>query len=404
MFAFHVVLSREFGLARYGALYTVISIATFIGTMGSILTIIVARLVAELRDDPARLALLCGSSLRKSAYIGVLAFLVMAALTVPLSHFLRLPDLAVALFLAIYAGMQIALAALRGILQGLQEFARLAFSLSLEALIRTGLAIAMALYGLGVVSSVGAYVLGAVFAVGFSVFAVMRSTRISFGRARLSTSRVMSLSFGAAFSVLTIAALSTVDVLLVRHFFDNVSSSVYGALSLAGKMVFFAVGFLPTILLPKATSNALSGAKPFRILFPATLLVIALSGLALGAFWLFPIPIVNILTGGQYAAAAHYLFRYGLAMAFLGASNAFVAYRIGVSDFRFIPGALFLVVSEAVAIAMFHASLDQVVLIVVAVNAVVLAVVLYGLGRKSNFTAGSFRSDPVLIAEDIQAH
>jgi O-antigen/teichoic acid export membrane protein len=404
MFAFHVVLSREFGLARYGALYTVISIATFIGTMGSILTIIVARLVAELRDEPQRLALLCGSSLRKSAYIGALICVVVAAFTVPISHFLRISELSVVFLLAVYAGTQIALAALRGVLQGLQEFARLALSLILEALVRTGLAIVMALYGLGVVSSVGAYVLGALLAVGFSFGAVFRSTRIHFGRARLSTSRVMNLSFGAAFSVLAIAALSTVDVLLVRHFFDNVSSSVYGALSLAGKMVYFAVGFLPTVLLPKATSNALSGAKPLKILLPATLLIIVLSCIALGAFWLFPVWIINVLTGGQYAAAAHYLFRYGLAMAFLGASNAFVAYRIGVGDFRFIPAALVLVVSEAAVITMFHSTLDQVVTIVVAVNAAVLAVVLYGLGRKPTFTVGEFQPDPALIAEEVQAH
>ena len=47
---FHVVFSREFGLARYGALYTVI-IATFVGAMGG---------------GPQSLALLCGSSLRKA--------------------------------------------------------------------------------------------------------------------------------------------------------------------------------------------------------------------------------------------------------------------------------------------------------------------------------------------------
>ena len=404
MFTFHVVLSREFGLTRYGALYTVISIATFIGTMGGILTIIVARLVAEHREEPERLSLLCGSSLKKSSYVGAVTCVLVASLSVPISQFLRVPEVSVIVFLAIYAGGQIALAGLRGVLQGLQEFSRLAGSLILEALVRTGLAIAMALFGFGVASAVGAYVLGAVVAIGYSLLAVRHSTRLRFGGAGLSTSRVVRLSFGAALSTLAIAALSIVDVLLVRHFFNNVTSSVYGAVSLAGKMIYFAVGFLPTVVLPKATSNSLSGAKPFQILFPATLLILTLSCIALGAFWFFPRLIIEVLTGGQYTAAAQYVFRYGLAMAFLGASNAFVAYRIGVNDFKFIPAALLLVVAEVVAITLLHRTLDQVITIVIIVNAAVLVAVLYGLGRNNIFKAGSLQTDPMLVAEEVQAH
>ena len=181
MFAFHVVLSRKLGLAQYGALYTLISIATFIAVLGGILTIVIARLIAEHRTETERLSLLCGSSLKQSAYIAAGALLVMLALSVPIAKFLRVADVTAVVFLAVFAGGQLALAGLRGVLQGLQQFPRLAASLIIEAFVRTGLAIALAVAGLGIAAAIGAYALGTIVAIGYCVYAVRRSTSLRFG-------------------------------------------------------------------------------------------------------------------------------------------------------------------------------------------------------------------------------
>ncbi len=404
MFAFHFVLSRKLGLAQYGALYTVISMATFIAVLGGILTIVIARLIAEHRREPQKLSLLCGSALKMSSYIGIAFFFVLLALSIPIAQFLRVPDIAVVMFLALFAGGQLALAGLRGVLQGLQEFPRLAMTLIVEAFVRTGLAIAMATLGSGIAAAVGAYAVGTIIAIAYAVLAVRRSTHLSFGAAGMAAGRVARLSFGAAFSTLAIAALGIIDVLLVRHYFSNAASSIYGAVSLAGKMVYFAVGFLPTIVLPKATAGALSGDRPARVLLPASLIILFMSFVSLAVFWLLPGPIVAAMAGHQYDAAVPLVFRYAVAMTFLGASNAFVAYRLGVNDFSFIPAALLLVVAEGVAITFLHRTLDEVIAIVIVVNAVVLAAVLFGLGRKSAFTPRVLEIDPMLIAEEIQAH
>jgi O-antigen/teichoic acid export membrane protein len=404
MFAFHVVLSRKLGLAQYGALYTLISIATFIAVLGGILTIVIARLIAEHRTETERLSLLCGSSLKQSAYIAAGALLVMLALSVPIAKFLRVADVTAVVFLAVFAGGQLALAGLRGVLQGLQQFPRLAASLIIEAFVRTGLAIALAVAGLGIAAAIGAYALGTIVAIGYCVYAVRRSTSLRFGGSGVTARRVARLSFGAALSTLAIAALGIVDVLLVRHYFSNAASSVYGAVSLAGKMVYFTVGFLPMIVLPKATAGALSGDKPGRVLLPAAAIVFFMSAVSLAIFLLFPGPLVAALAGHQYDAAVPYVFRYTLAMTFLGASNAFIAYRLGVNDFSFIPAALLLVFTEALAIVFLHHTLDEVISIVIIVNAAVLLAVLFGLGKKNAFVPYVMEIDPMLIAEEIQAH
>jgi len=192
-------------------------------------------------------------------------------------------------------------------------------------------------------------------------------------------------------------------VVLVRHYFNNETSSVYGAVSLAGKMVYFAVGFLPTVVLPKATAGALAGERPARVLLPATLIMIAMAAVSLSIFWIVPGALVAAMTGHQYGDAVPYVFRYALAMTFLGASNAFIAYRLGVSDFKFVPAALVMVIAEAGAIALVHSTIDQVITIVIVFNVAVLAVVVYGLGKKNAFAPITGETDPMLIAEEIQA-
>jgi len=207
MFAFHFVLSRQLGLARYGALYTVISLATFIAVLGGILTIVVARLVAEHRANPDQLGSLCGSSVKRSAQIGLGAFIVLLASAFPIAQFLRVSELSVLAFLALFAGGQIALAGFRGVLQGLQQFQRLAWTLIIEAFVLTSLAIVLAVFGFGLSTAIGAYAIGTLVAGAYALAAVRKSVRFRFTGAGLPFQSIARLSFCAALSTAAIAAL-----------------------------------------------------------------------------------------------------------------------------------------------------------------------------------------------------
>lgn len=405
MFAYHVALSRSLGVERYGVLYTLVSAATFIAVIASILTIVIARLLAEaaVKTNRDLLRSLVGSSLRRGTLAGVAASVVLLAIALPMASFLHLQTPAAVFALVVFAGTQFVLAAARGVLQGLQKFFPLAWSLVVEAFLRTALAIWLTWLGHGVTYAVGAYALGSLIAMVYTVWYVVRIIPPSRERTGLAKTGILRLSSGAAISTLAIAALGILDVVLVRHYFDNLTSSIYSAVSLAGKLVYLAAGFLPTLLLPKATATAFEGGKSWRILLPAGAAMAIMSGVTLILFWLVPGQLIRAVTGPQYAGAAQYIFRYAIAMTFLGATNALIAYRIALSDFSFIPGAVFAVVLQGVCIALFHNSIDQVILIVIGTNAAAFAAVAFGLPGRLRSGSGVMQIDPMLIAEELES-
>lgn len=404
MFAYHVVLSRSLGVERYGVLYTLVSAATFIAVVASILTIVIARLFAEanVTANQKLLRSLAGSSLRRGSLAGIAAGLVLAAISLPMSAFLHLQTPEAVLALALFAATQFVLAAGRGVLQGLQKFVPLAWSIVLESFIRTALAIWLISLGHGVTFAVGSYAAGSLVGMIFTIWCVVKVAPPLWERSGLATSGILRLSTGAAVSTLAVAALGILDVVLVRHYFDNVTSSIYSAVSLAGKIVYLAAGFLPTLLLPKATASAFKGGKSWRVLLPAAASMAVMSCVTLILFWFVPGSLIRAVTSAQYADASSYVFRYAIAMTFLGATNALIAYRIALSDFRFIPGAVGAVVLQAVCIAFLHHSLGQVIAIVIATNAAAFAAVALGLPGRLRAGSGAVQIDPLIVAEELE--
>jgi O-antigen/teichoic acid export membrane protein len=211
----------------------------------------------------------------------------------------------------------------------------------------------------------------------------------------------LRLSRSIVVSSTAIALISTVDVILARHYLTNVESGAYAAVALVGKTLFFAMSFMPTVLLPKAAQSA-SAADLRKLLLNAGLVMGALSALALAVFFFVPGALIRLLAGQGYENAASYVFSYGIAMAALGAANGFAAYRIGVSDFRYVRFAVILACVEIIGIAVFHGSIGQIVSIVLAVTIGLLVAVLWGIGKaRQNVFAGT---PLVLLQQEVEAH
>lgn len=404
MFAYHVALSRSLGVDRYGVLYALVSAATFIAVIANILTVVIARVIAEARATAGSdlVSALVASALRRGTIAGFAAAALLLVLAFPLAGFLHLQTAGAVFALVFFTATQFVLAAARGVLQGLQRFFALAWSLVLEALIRTTLAIWIVSIGHGVTAAVAAYAVGSALAMGYTLWTTFRLTAPRSRATGLGSRAIARLSAGAAASTLAIAALGILDVVLVRHYFDNVTSSIYSAVSLAGKIVYLAAGFLPTVLLPKTTATLFEGRNPWKVLVPAAVTMFVMASVTLVMFALFPQPLIYLITGPRYAAASHYVFRYALAMTFLGATNAMVAFRIALSDFAFIPAAIAAVLIQAICIVIFHRTLDQVVAIVIATNAAAFAAVVAGLPQRLRSASGAVQMDPVLVAEELE--
>jgi O-antigen/teichoic acid export membrane protein len=378
-FAFHMLVSRRLGVDAYGSLNALLAGFTVLYVPAAILTTVVAKYAAEFRavGDTARLRAL---ALRIAVWLSAaaLAIFVLGALAAPaIATYLHVADARSVVLTAAILAVNLVLPVLRGVLQGVENFRAFAVSAILEAAVKVGLAFALTGAGFGVNGALAAWLLGSV----ASLVWTGAILAIEYGRAaaaplRLDVARLLRTTGGVALATLCVASLGFSDVVIVKHVFDARTAGLYGATSLAGKMLYWLVSFVPIVVLPRAVSRVATGASARPILLQALGIVAVLAGAGLAAYALFPGAIVRALAGGAFGDAAPLLLPYGVATTLLAVLNTVVIYKIGVHRFGFVIPLALVALAELIAIATFHDTPYRVISILIVADAVALAVTL----------------------------
>jgi O-antigen/teichoic acid export membrane protein len=391
-FAFHAVVSRRIGVDAYGSLNALSSGFTIAQAPAVILTTVLIKLTAEFHaaNDEAHLRALARTV---TAYLLLIAAAILAlgALCAPaIADYLHIPDvMPVLLMLAILAANVVL--PIRGILQGVEDFVGFAFSLVFEGAGKFGLAVAFTGIGWALRGALGGWTIGVMLSLAFTWVLISRkfrrAPRVPF---HTDSRHVIGMSVNIAIATLAITSLGFSDVVIVKHLFDPKSAGLYSAASLAGRMLFFLVAFVPAVLLPHASNLLLKGLPTASTLRQAVAAVLLLAAGGLVLFAVFPGQILGALVGHAFASAAPLLLPYGIAMAILVVTNTFVSYRIAMTRFEFVPLLAVIAALEIPAFFVFHASVLQIITILIVMNSLALCSVLYPFaGRRAQGLASS---------------
>jgi O-antigen/teichoic acid export membrane protein len=379
-YVFHFILSRKLGVEVYGALSALLGGFMIFSVPAAVITTVVVKYAAEFRATGStgriralvrRAATVLGGAAFAAAFLGL-------ALSGTFAAFLHIGDRAAVMLLVIIWCLNLLTPALRGVLQGTEDFVSFSISCVLEAALKTAFAVAFAFAGFGLEGVMLGWLIGTSLALAYTA-------GVLFGRYRnvageplfLDYRRLLGTSGGVALATLCLTSLGFSDVVIVKHYFPPREAGLYGAASLAGKMLFWLVGFVPTIVLPRATSLAASGRQPLPVLLQAVAVVAVMAGSGLFVFSAFPSFVVGTLAGKSFAAAAPLVFPYGIATVLLAALNSVIFYKMGIHRFDFVAPLAVVAVGEIVAISLFHASLIRVVETLIGGNALGLAAALY---------------------------
>jgi O-antigen/teichoic acid export membrane protein len=387
-FLAHAIASRQLGVTAYGGLYALINAALIVGLPAAFVAPVVTQLAAEFRalHDDGHLRGLTKEVGDGFARLGLLYMVVAAFAAIPFAQFLHVPVWS-AQFVGLIAGVTLYLSALRAIAQGTQDFMGYALSNSIEGIAKVcGIALLIAV-GLKLGGGIIGFFCGPLCAL---VYLGRRLGRHYSGveahNVRYDWRRILNAGAGAAAATISVALMGSADVVLVKHFFQPQAAGIYAAASLGGKMLFYLVGFIPTVLLPQAADRHARGAQTREILTGSLLMlvVVALSGLFV--FRYFGINVLHALVGHAFDAAAPLLTTYGTAMVLLALTNALTSYGIATHRLAFTVPLLICTLGTLGAIASFHFSLHTVVEIMVAGNAVAALAVAASLGLQRNTT------------------
>ena len=182
------------------------------------------------------------------------------------------------------------------------------------------------------------------------------------------------------YSVLApIALLASIDIFVVKHYFDPETAGFYGAVSAVSKIIFFLTASVTAVLLPSVKLK--QSVKENRALFIKSLaLIVALGGVTLAIFTLFSEQVVSGLMGSKYLVYANLLEELSVAMFLLSIAGVIIIYNLALR--RYMTGIIIAISLMGVfgLFAINHSSLNDVAdsLIISNVGVIVAFVVWHG--------------------------
>lgn len=219
--------------------------------------------------------------------------------------------------------------------------------------------------------------------------------------ARLTTANTKLVS---TFIVLTACyegtqiIINNSDILMVKHYFEATQAGLYASLALIGRVVYFIAWMFVMILLPTVVQRKKDGLSTAPVLFKYVLIIGVFSTIIVTACWLFPELIVQLMFGEDYLAISSLLWKYATATSLFAISNIFAYYYLSLDHYVPVIISGILGFSQIALIALYHDSLEQVVVVqIIAMAILLLFQLVYFVYKNNKNKKELLKAEPNLI-------
>lgn len=320
-YLYQILLGRMLTPAEFGLVATAISLINFFSFSSGTLTKIIAK---EVSLGNGRI----GKKLLLHFSMTIIILSVISLLFLPLiEKGIRMPKEAV--FMSLLAGwLFVYFSGLLGMLNGLKKFIQQNIGAIIVSVVKCILGISLIFFLKnslhGITGILGGIIIG--------IFALLFFLKNHIGEDNTHKIRYR-FAFGTLVSSLLLAGLLTIDIMLVRHFFDDISVGKYTAASTLAKTVWIAGSAFSMVIFPNVSKK-----KPQIELFTRGLLYTCLLVFAfLLPFIIMPGFITHILIGQKYLVTDGVLSLLATNMGLYTLIMYFTTYDIAIERFNFIP-------------------------------------------------------------------
>jgi O-antigen/teichoic acid export membrane protein len=361
-FAFNALSARMLGTAQYGTLAAVIALLYVGSPIFFSIQTVASRLTTKLvaSGEEARIRGLIRFYGLRLGLGGLLLAAAVAISSSALARFLRVPSpvpiaiLAIAVLLSVLTHLQ------RGVLQGSMEFGRYALSTVTEATAKIGASVLiLVVLWRSVDAAVLAMALGSALGLFVNSF-LLRFLPQSRGRPRPIPHpyRYSALTLSC---LLLLAVLLSMDLLASKRYLDPHTAGIYAAVSLSGKIVFFATSALAVYLFPIFSERRDRGVDAKGTLTGALAVLLLGSASLVAGYFFMPHVLITLLFGHSYDSATAYVgwmaiafsayaFLYLTAIYLLSQENIIVSLVLGIAA-----------LGQAAGLYTFHSTISAIV-------------------------------------------
>ena len=374
-FLFHSYMLRHLSPADFGILYAMLALLMIVSIPAMTIQTVITKYASHFKahNQYGKIRFLFFHSLKKLLLYGVTGFLIFLALSGHIARFQQLPSRAPVAIIGFILLFSVIAPAAGGIIQGLQRFNYLGWSMILGTGFRLLSGIILVIIGLGVNGALSASIIGILFGL-FIIFLPLRSLFQGRTNERVDFKEIYQYSAPVVLTLLCFMILTNVDAVLVKHFFSPLEAGNYSAAALVGRIIIFLPMAIAIVMFPK-TSELYAQKKDSLIILKKSLIYVGLlAGGTTLIFFLFPRFPLWLLSGNRFQASTPLVGKFALAMTFFGLVNILFFYQLSIHRFRFLYLAGAFTLLQIIAISLFHNTLSQVVWILVANGALLFLV------------------------------
>jgi len=243
----------------------------------------------------------------------------------------------------------------------------------LSAIIKLFLGMVFIFYGFSTVGVMFAILLSYVipYLLGFGFIKFLFKRNVSNVRIKWKDIVVYAAPSGAALVGLT--AISSIDLLLVKHLFDANSAGVYAGLSLLGRVVFFFTAPITVVMFP-LMSRKYDKKENYNKVLLFAILTVGVSSFGISLFYfLFPEFVIRLFLKNEvYLNAVPYLGMIGIFASLHSLNSAMMYYFLSIRKTWIYKPIVVAGLLQALGIYLFHDSLGLVIGISILMTALLL--------------------------------
>jgi O-antigen/teichoic acid export membrane protein len=375
-FIFNVVMARLLGPALFSQAAAIVTLLMLLSCISLSFQMVCAKFVAR-NETPGAKSKVYRRISRQAWQWGIVVALVLTIAQKPITSYLRMPNSWVIGVLAIGMAFYNQLGVKRGNLQGWCEFRALSWNYVFEAASKLAIAVLLVELGYGIFGVVGALsasILAAVLLRG------PRKHRASQAAPEESLAgECIPASFGEGMQAIVFfvgqVIINNVDIILVKHFFDNEQAGLYAAIALVGRLLYFASWQVVSAMFPISAAVGDEEKGNAHVLgLPLVIVTLMCVGFIL-VLTIFPGFIMHIVFGEGFRAADSLLSLYATSTALYALAMVLITYEMSRKIAN--TGWLQLLFSGAIVVAiyMFHSNLAQVIYVQIFLKVLMLLVV-----------------------------
>ena len=189
--------------------------------------------------------------------------------------------------------------------------------------------------------------------------------------------KIISYGVPASLSAIAFTSFTTMDILLVKHFFNPHDAGLYAGVSLVGRVIFFLTAPVSTVMFPLVIQKKAQNEK-YHTIFELALFLVVVASIGLSIFYyLFPVFTIEFfIKNKEYLNASYLLSLFAVFASIYAILSILINYFLSIGKTKIFIPVLTGAILQIIFIQFFHKNLLEVLLVSIFTTGLLLIVLL----------------------------